>query len=561
MEKRNIQEQIKQKKSKFQKRMENENYKAIRTFTKDEGKDYLFVSYKSDDWESVLAEIVYRMNQKYNVRVYFDKEFDTHRQHWTEQFTENMNDEHCKAVLAFISENYATSYATLTELLYSQRTSKGRKLPIIPINIGSLVEGKKEEYTGLGDDSYEMKEGNEIKNVINPYALEEKKVFMESLMENIEACEADSDESLDRIKELAESIQEKDRDALSKYECSRIMAWIYRNLNISDNPYQSNEETYENLMKIIKRENLESVIMTDEEKETSPLQSVYAGDFQVEDIYVMCRTIKNKNNVTIPLYYITDGDNEFNEGNNAFGEVIAVGGDWKVKVFRGRNGFLKCEELKELLEKPAMKELLVEEELRYYDLENDDDCPEIIDIIPAFELKCDMDILKELSIEEYKAEIEYHLENFHPGLAYAELCFRMKKRMAYKYYQVERPLKDGTLGTCMVPVFFIRYVDEQKNTFSIAGVVQDQAADNKEPWQIVGFDDYNLVHSTEEMIEIIMKDQLLNGEACEDLNLYYFIYNEYEDKEVRNSDWTLRLSEEDLEDMKKCLEKLNRPYA
>ena len=68
------------------KRKEDERVKWIKKnlVNKDSGKDYVFVSYKSDDWEKVLGEIVYPLMNEHGLNVYFDGDFDLlaiHRVH------------------------------------------------------------------------------------------------------------------------------------------------------------------------------------------------------------------------------------------------------------------------------------------------------------------------------------------------------------------------------------------------------------------------------------------------------------------------------------------------
>lgn len=45
--------------------------------TKDGKEDCVFISYKSDDYEKVIVDIVYNVCHKYGLRVYFDTAFET----------------------------------------------------------------------------------------------------------------------------------------------------------------------------------------------------------------------------------------------------------------------------------------------------------------------------------------------------------------------------------------------------------------------------------------------------------------------------------------------------
>lgn len=109
-------------KEELNERANDEQVKYIKSkiCNKDKDKPYVFISYKSDDWKVVLKDIVYRLVSEYGLNVYFDGDFDTHHSLWIEQFPDNMENSLCRGVLAFIDDKYATSYATLLELMYSQ---------------------------------------------------------------------------------------------------------------------------------------------------------------------------------------------------------------------------------------------------------------------------------------------------------------------------------------------------------------------------------------------------------------------------------------------------------
>lgn len=158
-----------------EKRKHDANVKAIKITTKDSKEPFVFISYKSDDWEDVLHDIVYKLHKEHGLRVYFDKSFDEHNELWIEQFPDNMESSNCKAVLVFIDDKYATSYATLLELMYSQGTLVARrhsnlKLPVVQINLGELTQIDSKETTGLGKEIFE----DGTVNVNAPY---EKELF------------------------------------------------------------------------------------------------------------------------------------------------------------------------------------------------------------------------------------------------------------------------------------------------------------------------------------------------------------------------------------------------
>ena len=137
-----------------QRRANNPKVKELksRIVNKDMKKPFVFISYKSDDWEIVLADIVYRLVSRYGLNVYYDGDFDDHADNWINQFPANMESEYCKGVIAFVDNKYATSYATLIELMNSQTlranigsVNQGKKdhgLPVVQINLGKLNDSE-----------------------------------------------------------------------------------------------------------------------------------------------------------------------------------------------------------------------------------------------------------------------------------------------------------------------------------------------------------------------------------------------------------------------------------
>ena len=144
--------------------LEGHIYKLIENkyiVDKNQEQDYVFISYSSKDWKRGLYDIVYDVCTKKGLRVYFDTKFDVGSDSWLTQFKENMNNKHCKAVLAFISPNYKISYATLMELMASQETSSAAKKPVLPIYIGN-AEVNDYDNTGLGTQRFADSSTNDI---------------------------------------------------------------------------------------------------------------------------------------------------------------------------------------------------------------------------------------------------------------------------------------------------------------------------------------------------------------------------------------------------------------
>jgi hypothetical protein len=69
---------------------------------------------------------------------------------WLEQFKENMESGCCKGVLAFLDDEYATSYTTVLELMYSQTLNSSELntgidggLPVVLIMLKGLTERRR----------------------------------------------------------------------------------------------------------------------------------------------------------------------------------------------------------------------------------------------------------------------------------------------------------------------------------------------------------------------------------------------------------------------------------
>lgn len=148
----------------------NVRYLSQNICNKDGDKDFVFISYKSDDWEIVLKEIVYKLVKEYGLNIYFDGDFKDNNPHWTTQFPDNMESDKCKGVLVFLDDKYATSYATLMELMHSQFGCQDAlynfvSKPVVPINlVKALSVIDDESDTGLGKETYSNGE-KDIKNI------------------------------------------------------------------------------------------------------------------------------------------------------------------------------------------------------------------------------------------------------------------------------------------------------------------------------------------------------------------------------------------------------------
>ena len=113
--------------------MKNSKYRELTVTNCDSGKDYVFISYRGNSWKPVLTDVVYKLQKKYKLRIYFDKEFASETNIWIEQFIKNMDSPRCKACLCFFDEGYVTSYATLLELMHAMNPRSQLADSIFPI--------------------------------------------------------------------------------------------------------------------------------------------------------------------------------------------------------------------------------------------------------------------------------------------------------------------------------------------------------------------------------------------------------------------------------------------
>lgn len=212
---------------------EHVRYIANNICNKDGNKPYVFVSYKSDDWEVVLHDIVYTLVKKYHLNVYFDGDFDDHNPLWTIQFPDNMEDPLCKGVLAFIDNKYATSYATLLELMYSQAGCQDEDYnfvhkKVVPINLEQLRQISDMSDTGLGKEVFED-------NTVNVHAEDEKKLFDQTFQT---ACN-----QFDIFKTSQKPYMKKDKPAneplLPRKLCSNMVKELLKFVGANENYYQS----------------------------------------------------------------------------------------------------------------------------------------------------------------------------------------------------------------------------------------------------------------------------------------------------------------------------------
>lgn len=90
---------------------------------------YVFVSYASDNWETVFKTAVVPMQRKYGLRVYADKAFDKVNDKWIVPMLRNIRG--ADAVVVFVSQSYIESYACFLELL----TAVNNRKPVVFVSL------------------------------------------------------------------------------------------------------------------------------------------------------------------------------------------------------------------------------------------------------------------------------------------------------------------------------------------------------------------------------------------------------------------------------------------
>lgn len=223
---------------------ENGNIRWIKDHylrTKDDEGDYVFISYKSDDFEKVLDDIVFRTCKKYGLRVYFDTAFDESSDLWIRQFKENMCSTKCKAFIAFIDDGYYSSYACLLEMMTSRTAAAGGdykpenkdSLFFLPINLGDITDIVDDSNTGLGTKRFS--DGK-----INKHAGEELKLFNEVFSEVADDYNIMRKSIYKRENEtkLYEEATEQDSKSGQIYlnitQCRRLMEMVIPSCNDND---------------------------------------------------------------------------------------------------------------------------------------------------------------------------------------------------------------------------------------------------------------------------------------------------------------------------------------
>ena len=172
-------------------------------------KPYVFISYASDNWETVFKSAVVPMQKKYGLRVYADKAFDKVNDKWIVPMLRNVRG--ADAMIAFVSQSYIESYACFLELL----TAVNNKKQIIFVSL--------EQQLHLGDTTDQPEVERGVKNeILNQGA-------------NIATNTNNTSNDLMRaMKSAFTSISTLlEQDALSKYDISDAFINFFRDASIN----------------------------------------------------------------------------------------------------------------------------------------------------------------------------------------------------------------------------------------------------------------------------------------------------------------------------------------
>lgn len=140
--------------------------KNLRTFVPMDEKPYVFISYKSDDYDVVLDKIVRKMVDCYGLRVYFDKNFERANDSWISTMQDAIDTQKCCAILAFVSKSYMRSYACMLELLqaYLRDTVDREYLNIIPIIVDDSKDLK--DACSMSSEYAKIDEWGEYRDIL-----------------------------------------------------------------------------------------------------------------------------------------------------------------------------------------------------------------------------------------------------------------------------------------------------------------------------------------------------------------------------------------------------------
>lgn len=172
-------------------------------------KPYAFISYASDNWETVFKTAVVPMQQKYGLCVYADKAFDKVNDKWIVPMLRNIRGS--DLMIAFVSQSYIESYACFLELL----TAVNNKKQIVFVSL--------EQDLHLGDTT-------DLPNV-------ERGVKNEILNQGANIATNTNNTSNDLMRAMKSAYTSistlLEQDALSKYDISDAFINFFRDASIN----------------------------------------------------------------------------------------------------------------------------------------------------------------------------------------------------------------------------------------------------------------------------------------------------------------------------------------
>lgn len=172
-------------------------------------KPYVFISYASDNWETVFKTAVVPMQRSYGLAVYADKAFDKVNDRWIVPMLRNIRG--ADVIVAFVSQSYIESYACFLELL----TAVNNKKPIVFVSL--------EDRLHLGDTTDQPEVERGVKNeILNQGA---------NIATNTNNT---SNDTMRAMKSAYTSISTLlEQDALSKYDISDAFINFFRDASVN----------------------------------------------------------------------------------------------------------------------------------------------------------------------------------------------------------------------------------------------------------------------------------------------------------------------------------------
>lgn len=171
--------------------------------------DVVFISYASDNWETVFKNAVVPMQQQYGLCVYADKAFDKVNDKWIVPMLRNVRG--ADLMIAFVSQSYIESYACFLELL----TAVNNRKQIVFVSL--------EEQLHLGNTT-------DLPNV-------ERGVKNEILNQGANIATNTNNTSNDLMRAMKSAYTSistlLEQDALSKYDISDAFINFFRDASIN----------------------------------------------------------------------------------------------------------------------------------------------------------------------------------------------------------------------------------------------------------------------------------------------------------------------------------------